>query len=217
MSNEFLINIPEINCFVEVFRSAIPKNLCHQMLSTLEEDCIKKYPIQIYGKTNLQARTNCLYANEEISKMEYSNTEIPSIPWKESIEHLRYLISNEEFIPNSCLVNGYIGENDYVGPHRDKGLHDGNNMVCTVSFGGTRRFLYEPYDGTLPHDKTKKIGLTSIETYLHEGDVVYMYGDTNIYFKHSIPKYRKRLDPYVFSPRYSCTFRLIKDSLKTGN
>lgn len=216
MEHEFLVHIPEINCFVEVFRNAIPKAKCEKILECVTEDCSHRYPIKVFDKIVEQPRCNCLYADDDISRMDYSNSSIPKQPWNDVMEDLRYLVSSETFHPNSCLVNGYIGLTDCVGLHRDKDLFDGNNFVCTVSIGGTRLFRFVPYTGKISDKMRIPEGVElpkKIETYLNEGDVVYMYGNTNYYFQHEIAKYRKTIDKYVFKPRYSCTFRVIEDGI----
>lgn len=204
MEKEILFEYPEINSFCEIWRRVIPSEDCKTIYDILERDCTMRYPITVYGRETVQPRTNCVYADEHISEMNYSTATIPAIPWDPKIRELRDLVSTSEFVPDSCLVNGYILEKDTVGLHRDKYLKDGNNVVCTVSFGGSRRFIFKPY---------KKIQcpieLPTFETILNEGDVVYFYGDTNVYFEHEIPKYRKTKDNFEFAPRYSATFRQI--------
>lgn len=214
MNHEFLVHIPEINCFVEIFRNAISKDKCDEIYKVVKTDCIRRYPIKVFNNISEQPRCNCLYADDDISRMDYSNSAIPRQPWNDVISELKYLVSSDTFHPNSCLVNGYIEIKDNVGAHRDKDLFDGNNFVCTVSIGGTRLFRFVPYDGKISDKMKIPDGIVlpkKIETYLNEGDVVYMYGNTNYYFKHEIPTYRKTIDKYEFKPRYSCTFRVIED------
>ena len=149
--------------------------------------------------------------------MDYSNSAIPSLGWREELEELRYLVSSDSFRPNSCLVNGYIDIEDRVGLHRDKDLFDGSNFVCTVSLGGTRRFIFRRWKGKIPESKKVPEGVEIpeiVETELNEGDVVYMYGNTNFYFEHEIAKYRKTKDSFEYAPRYSCTFRVIESGTK---
>lgn len=214
MEHEFLLNIPELNCYVEIFRNAIPKELCDKVLAIVEDDCAHRYPIRVWNNAVEQPRCNCLYADDNITQMDYSKSAIPAQPWKPEIEELRYLVSSDTFHPNSCLVNGYINIDDVVGAHRDKDLFDGNNFVCTVSLGGTRLFRYNRYKGTIPPNKKIPDDVVlpdRVDTYLNEGDVVYMHGNANFYFEHEVLKYRKTIDKYHFKPRYSCTFRVIEN------
>ena len=200
MSLEYIINLPEINCFVIIYRNVIKTE---EIFKVLERDCIVRHPITIFGKKLIQPRTNCLYANENIKEMKYSTATIQALPFPKVIEELKNTISISGFAPDSCLINGYLSELDNVGLHRDKNLKDGNDIVCTVSIGYSRKFRYVPY---------KKIScpieLKSYETILNNGDILYMYGATNTYFQHEILKYNKK-DPYEFGPRYSATFRKI--------
>lgn len=217
MHHEFLINIPELNCYVEVFRNAISDDICEKVLAVVEEDCNHRFPNRVWNKTVLQARCNCLYADEDITQMDYSNSAIPAMPWRPEIEELRHLISSDTFHPNSCLCNAYVNVDDVVPLHRDKDLFDGNNFVCTVSLGGTRVFRYERYKGVIPADKKIPDGLVlpdRVDTLLNQGDVVYMHGNANFYFEHEVRKFRKTLDKFPFKPRYSCTFRVIENGTK---
>ena len=223
MEPEIMIGIEELNCLVEIYRNVIDEDLCKRLYNTVKEDCITKYDISYFDRTTKQMstiqqpRTNCVYADENVTNMSYTTVKIPTLPWNNSITELKETISFEDFKPNSCLVNGYLSLNDHVGLHQDKELRDENNIVCTVSLGGSRCFKFVPFFGNLTNKEQKLLDkyleendeLSTYETYLNEGDVVYMYANTNRYFKHQILKYRKTKDPYSFKPRYSCTFRVI--------
>lgn len=103
-------------------------------------------------------------------------------------------------------MDGFIDESDNIGAHRDKQLN-GLNIVCSISFGGSRYIKFKPYK-----DEWKKLKLTepsSFEVKLNDGGTLYMFGNTNIYFTHEILSLRKK-DNCEFKPRYSATFREIK-------
>lgn len=206
LEKEIVFLYPEINSACEIWRSVFSPEKCKEIYDVLEQDCIVRHPITMYGKVYDQPRTNCVYSDPHITEMRYSTVTIETQPWNPLIQELRELISTAEFYPDSCLVNGYIKKEDRVSLHRDKYLQDGNNIVCTVSFGGSRRFVFKPY---------KKISCPvklpdSIEIVLNEGDVVYFYGDTNVYLEHEIPTYRSTMDTFPYAPRYSATFRQIQ-------
>lgn len=215
IKEEFLICIPELDCYVRVFRNAIPDDVCKKVLLAVQEDCIKRYPIKVFDNIVLQPRCNCLYS--DVAQMDYSNSAIPSLGWRDELIELKDLVSSDTFHPNSCLVNGYINVDDRVGLHRDKDLFDGSNFVCTVSLGGTRRFIFRRWKGKIPPSKLIPDDVhipEFVETELNEGDVVYMYGNTNFYFEHEIAKYRRTKDSFEYAPRYSCTFRVIECGTK---
>lgn len=139
--------------------------------------------------------------------MNYSSTSIPKLPWNQLVYQLMQDVSTPNFHPDSCLTNGYIKQDDKVGFHRDKQLNDTLSVVCTVSFGGTRYFKFKPYE-----KEWQKLGLklpSPFEIKLEEGDVLYMFGKTNIYFEHEILCLRIK-DNCEYIPRYSATFRQIR-------
>ncbi len=204
ISPEMLIDDEKTNCYCYVLRNIISEDLCLKLFNKFKKRCIKRHKITVYDKETITPRTQILYANEEINTMKYSNLELESRPWCDLTDKLKNIVSKlinythiEEFEPNSCLVNGYIEKTDMVGAHRDKNLKD--NIVCTVSIGGTRRFIFKPY---------KKDGV-SIETELHNGDVVFMTENTNKLYTHEIPKYRPTKDSWEYKIRYSATFRKL--------
>lgn len=214
---EMFLRYPEVDVYVFVYRNVIPKSLCKKLREELEVNCDHRYPNRVFNNIGMQARTNCVYADSDITQMDYSSTSIPSMPWSENMAELKYLISSETFNPNSCLVNGYLEPTDYVPLHRDKDLFDGNNTVCTVSIGGSRCFRYKKYKKDLPHQyqlKDDSFMSEEHETIVNEGDVCYMFGNANIYYEHEIRKYRKTKDPFPFDARFSCTFRYIKNGHK---
>ena len=202
---ESLINFPEINSYVVIYRNIVPPQECEILFKILERDCTIRYPITVYGRETIQPRTNCVYSDDGINEMKYSTATIKTIPWNNTVKSLRDSVSHDEFHPDSALINGYLNREDKVGFHRDKFLKDSNNTVCTVSIGGTRRFRFRPYKNiSCPVQLPDKI-----ETYLNNGDIVYMHGNTNIYFEHEIPSMRIN-ERFEFYPRYSVTFRQIK-------
>ncbi len=194
------------DCYCYIFRNVVDENLCERIFDKLLRKCTKRYAITVFNREGITPRTQLLYADDIIKEMNYSTVKIPAKPWTEDMSILRDFCKDlihythiSSFKPNSCLINGYIEETDMVGAHRDKGLKDGNDIVCTVSLGGTRRFVFRDH-------KTKAI---EADVLLNEGDVVFMCGDTNKEFTHEIPKYRKTMDKWEFKERFSATFREI--------
>lgn len=188
-----------------IFRSVVNNDLLKRLKKYFTKKCTKRYPITIHGNETITPRTQLLFADEGIDYMNYSTTQIPSKNWNDDLSELREVVKElatytrvGKFLPNSCLVNGYINPEDKVGAHRDKNLKDGNDIVCTVSIGGTRRFTFRKY-------KENKI-IHEIE--VHNGDVVFMMGDINTDYTHSIEAYRQK-DTFEFKPRFSATFRHI--------
>lgn len=207
--------IDEDGCYVYIFRDALPKREAKKLFELCEENVVEQLPIVVFGKEVLQPRYSKVYADENIEGQFYSGRTIPATKWPKIIKRLRdfiYLknesfgsVKNISFKPNACLINGYVTPEHNVGFHRDKELADKLQMVCTVSLGGSRRIVYQKYDN---HSE-------KVITYLHEGDILYMWGKTNIDWEHSISKPLKtdiKKDEKYSAPRYSCTFRVIQSS-----
>lgn len=182
-------------CFCVVIRKAIPSILTSQLFEECKRDCILQITNTTFT-TYLQPRLNCVYADYGITKMKYSRTEVPTIPWTPLMERLRNYVSRDGFHSNAALVNGYIKDTHRVDYHEDKDLKDGRDIVATVSLGGSRLFsFFRNIDSFL---------LPPI--WLHDGDLVFFYQNTNKYYKHAI------IAPFYGTdsrPRYSVTFRVI--------
>lgn len=196
---EWILNDDTNGWYCCVLREALSFDDTYLLYSVCQRDCINRYPNTLWGKTYLQPRVQCVYSDSSVTGQTYSNQRIQSIPWTPLISRVKTFITRDGFIPNSCLVNGYVdGKNDYVSWHRDKEMRDGRNMVCTVSLGGSRTFVFRKYS-----DNTVKV-----KTTLNNSDIVYFWGNTNRDWEHSIPKPLKNEDS---NPRYSLTFRTIDE------
>jgi alkylated DNA repair dioxygenase AlkB len=196
---EWILNDQQNQWFCCILRKSISLYDTQLIYNVCQRDCTIRYENSRFGKVYLQPRTQCVYADHTVSSQKYSNANIPSIPWNPLILRVKNFITKDGFFPNSCLINGYVnGREDYVSWHRDKEMRDGRNMVCTVSIGGTRKFVFRKY---------KDEGV-KVETFLNNGDIVYFWGNTNRDWEHSIPKPLVAEDS---NPRYSLTFRKIDE------
>lgn len=201
ISHSFILNEENSKCFL--FKKAISEEITSRVFKKLLKRCTIRYPIKVYDKETITPRTQLLFADSDIKEMKYSSVTIPSIKWKEYIEEIKEMVIelasriNLSFSPNSCLVNGYILKTDCVGAHRDRIMKDSENIVCTVSVGGSRDFIFKNYS-------TKEL---ISKTILENGDVVFMTQNTNLTTTHEISKYK--LSNGEFKERFSLTFREI--------
>lgn len=193
---EWIINDSDKNCYAIVIRSAIPSTITNELFKECERDCRLQINNTIANKTYPQPRLNCVYSDGDISKMKYSGTQINTIPWSPLMLLVKNYVTRDGFSPNSCLVNGYLNDKHYVDYHRDKDLRDGRNIVATISLGGTRIFSF---------CEIKTLNLLP-PVFLNDGDLVFFYGSTNDYYKHSIIKTPHFKD---VKTRYSLTYRII--------
>jgi alkylated DNA repair dioxygenase AlkB len=153
----------------------------------------------MFGKTMMQPRFSCVFANDGIIGQRYSGQMVPALPWTDLMREMRDQVINDGFNPTACLINGYCDVSHYVSYHRDKNLNDGRNTVATISIGGSRTFAFRRYDN---HEMRAS-------TILNSGDIVYFWGRTNEIYEHSILKPKKG---ELCNVRYSLTFRVIDDN-----
>ena len=191
--SEVLINSE--GCLVEIYRSCIDLNAQYMLYNICSNECVDRTSIVVWGKETIQPRCTKVYGDSNVKGFFYSNKIQRVDPWNPYIEELRNWISTPNFIPNTCLVNGYTKPDDVVGFHSDKGMLDINQTVVTISVGASRRFEYRRKD-----DHKNKIS-----TVLNSGDMVKMTGNTNRIWDHSILPARVKDDR---NPRYSLTFRV---------
>lgn len=193
---EWIIHRPEIGAYCVVIRNAIPKWMTSQLFLECQRDCVLQLKNTVFNNTYLQPRLNCVYSDPKITKQKYSNTEVPTIPWTSLMNDLRNYVARDGFNPNAALVNGYINPDHRVDYHRDRELRDGRDIVATVSLGGSRVFSFIEISNEQ----------LSPPIWLHDGDLVFFYDNTNTHYKHSIIKPLHGTDS---RPRYSVTFRVI--------
>ena len=94
---------------------------------------------------------------------------------------------------NSCLINKYSDENDFISPHQDTHLSFGMYpTIIGISVGDTRTL------------KLKRVNrkIDNININLQHGSVFILAGSTNKYFTHEIEKSKEKKNN-----RYSLTFR----------
>jgi len=216
-SSEWLIYEPDRNCYCVIYRNAIPYEYSCELYNKCVSECTEQIlrphrfnteakvvqsingPINVPKGFLLQPRTNIAYANDDITGHTYSGQTLQTNPWPMCMKILRDFVSQFKPKFNSCLVNGYLINDHYVDYHRDAELNDEDNTVATVSLGVSRKFRFREYGN--------KSTIPKYETILNNRDIVYFYGNTNLYYEHMICKAKKN---DIVSPRYSVTFRIIK-------
>jgi alkylated DNA repair dioxygenase AlkB len=98
---------------------------------------------------------------------------------------------------NAVLLNAYRSGADGMGWHRDNEPElGGQPVIASVSLGAVRRFSIRTYG-------EKKRWDISLEP----GSLLWMYGESQTIFEHSVPKTAKQVEP-----RINLTFRLVYQS-----
>ena len=163
--------------------------------SLLNKVSWRQEAIFLFGKEIMQPRLTAWYGDYGKSYSYSGITMQPDI-WihpliiiKERIEK----IAGIQF--TSALLNQYRDQNDSVGWHRDNETELGKNPVIgSVSFGATRKFVFQ-------HCLEKDLK-ASVE--LCNGSFLLMRGQTQHFWRHSIPKLRAQVEA-----RINITFRVI--------
>lgn len=107
---------------------------------------------------------------------------------------------------NSCLVNLYNDQTQMVPPHSDdEPIFGMNPVIASLSFGATRRFVFEPKP---PVHSLKGYNMKSIKSRyvfeLGDGDLIVMRGPTQRFWNHSVPR-----ENFPCGPRINLTFRNV--------
>jgi alkylated DNA repair dioxygenase AlkB len=167
-----------------------------QMWSDLEKLPMEQHTWQMYGNSGLKPRFEYACGDDGIDYHSYSNgkSKIKINPWVSSILKCRDRVERESsVIFNSSLINRYDTEKHHLLPHQDREAMGRNNEVVTISVGQSRRCRF--YN----HDKRFQF-----EVWLHDGDLLLMYGNVQKILLHEIPS-----EKFECGRRYSVTFRLL--------
>lgn len=149
----------------------------------------------IFGKHITTKRKVAWYADKPYA-YGYSKIVRKAHLWTDLLLELKQIVEQctGEYY-NSCLLNLYHNGSEGMAWHSDneKELCKGGS-IASLSFGATRKFV-------LKHNKTKE----KVVFNLFEGELLEMKGETQSYWKHTIPKTK-----VVHSPRINLTFRQMK-------
>ncbi|MDQ8043130.1 MAG: alpha-ketoglutarate-dependent dioxygenase AlkB [Solirubrobacteraceae bacterium] len=117
-------------------------------------------------------------------------------PWPAPVATLRDRLAEEAGHPfNYAIVNWYRDGTDFVGWHPDKiDLHVPDTSIAILSLGAPRPLRFRAIADGAP----------LAEFTLASGSVLWMAGELQRHYEHSVPK-----DPAITSPRFSITFRNI--------
>ena len=134
----------------------------------------------------------------------YSNRELLPRPWPTSLANIRdalhHLLAHHEIQTqhglNHCLLNYYRSGTDSMGWHRDNEPELGRHpVVVSLSLGEPRRFR-------LKSRVSKAISPLTFD--LGHGDLLVMYGTTQVYWEHALVKTKK-----IVGGRMNLTFRSV--------
>ncbi|MCS5566280.1 MAG: alpha-ketoglutarate-dependent dioxygenase AlkB [Methylococcales bacterium] len=151
--------------------------------------------IRIYGKTVRSPRLVCWYGHQG-AIYTYSGIVHHPLPWHPLLTDLRIRLeetTGQNF--NSVLCNFYRDGNDAMGWHADSEKELGPRpYLASLSIGETRVFRVH-------HIKTG----TRHSINLENGDLIIMCGEFQRYWRHSVPRSKKTIQP-----RINLSFRRIQ-------
>ena len=154
--------------------------------------------IKLFGKVYKQPRLTALYGDNN-KPYSYSNITMFPNQWSPTLLGIKQDIEgicDQKF--TSVLLNLYRDGTDSNGWHSDDEKELGKHpFIASVSFGAKRSFQFKH-----KLDKSLKFKLE-----LEHGSLLLMGGPTQEFWKHQIPKTKRKIDP-----RINLTFRHIKDS-----
>lgn len=155
--------------------------------------------ITLFGKTYRQPRLLAWYGDPDAVYV-YSGRRQQPLPWHPGLAALRERLAElcgASF--NSVLANLYRDHRDSMGLHADDEPSLGPRpVIASLSLGETRLFR-------LRHRHRRD--LKPVRLPLESGSLLVMSGDTQMNWKHEIPKERRPC-----GPRINLTFRQIHSS-----
>lgn len=180
---------------LDLFESQEDKKYLFDMCKGLDW---KSHTIKIKGKEIPVPRLIAWYGDVNYK---YSGITHYAKPMPDFIDYVKKVLEklcseklNKKVLFNSVLLNLYRNGSDSISFHSDDERElDEEAVIASVSLGATRKFIF----------KNKEDGKQKEEYLLTDGHCLVMYGNTQKYWLHGIPK-----EPEVQQERINLTFRL---------
>lgn len=165
-----------------------------------------RHPLKLFGKTVYEKRWSqswgysYAYSGSVSVGKPIAESSMVGLLVDKANELTSGVISDDPTPYNMCLQNWYQPE-DTIGLHADdeKSLRP-EYPIFSLSWGGTRRFLFRP------RNKNLKV----VEIYLKDGDLLVMGGTCQQTHRHEVPKRRVTMDPET-AQRVNWTIRAFRD------
>lgn len=152
----------------------------------------KNDEVIIFGKLIKTSRKVAWYASSDI-EYTYSNISKKALPFTPELLSLKQIVEHKTGETyNACLLNLYQNGNEGMGWHSDdEKTLEPLASIASLSFGADRKF-------SLKHQQNKQM----VSVILENGSLLEMKNETQLFWKHSLPKTTK-----VIGPRINLTFR----------
>lgn len=152
----------------------------------------KNDEVIIFGKLIKTNRKVAWYATSNF-EYTYSNISKKALPFTPALLRLKQIVeqkTGETY--NACLLNLYKNGSEGMGWHSDdEKTLEPLASIASLSFGADRKF-------SLKHKQNKQ----TVSVILENGSLLEMKNETQLFWKHALPKTTK-----VLTPRINLTFR----------
>jgi alkylated DNA repair dioxygenase AlkB len=152
----------------------------------------KNDEVLIFGKLIITNRKVAWYATSNIDYT-YSNISKKALPFTPVLLSLKQIVeqkTGETY--NACLLNLYQNGSEGMGWHSDDEKElEPMASIASLSLGAERKF-------SLKHKQNKQ----TVSVILENGSLLEMKNETQLFWKHALPKTTK-----VLGPRINLTFR----------
>ncbi|MCF8429053.1 MAG: alpha-ketoglutarate-dependent dioxygenase AlkB [Bacteroidia bacterium] len=152
----------------------------------------KNDEVLIFGKLIITNRKVAWYATSNLDYT-YSNISKKALPFTPALLSLKQTIeqkTGETY--NACLLNLYQNGSEGMGWHSDDEKElEPLASIASLSLGADRKF-------SLKHKQNKQ----TVSVILENGSLLEMKNETQLFWKHALPKTTK-----VLGPRINLTFR----------
>jgi len=192
--DEFKISMPDADVYY--IPELIDIDTSNQWFTDLADLSTWYRPtLKVYGKSVLQSREIAAYAPDYEFEHKYSGTTIDiRTEYPPVLSSIQNMVESKLGVRfNHVMLNKYDSGDVYIGLHAD---NVENRVIATVSLGAERTFIMR--HRTLKGEK----GLYKWK--LENGSMFVMQGDTQLFWKHEIPK-----EPKIKEGRISLTFRQL--------
>lgn len=156
--------------------------------------------IRMFGRWVDSPRLSCWIGDAGTGYV-YSGARFEPRPWPEALAALRPRIDQAAGVAmNSVLANLYRDGRDAMGWHSDDEPELGPwPVIASLSLGGSRRFVF----------RHRRAPERKFELALEHGSLLLMAGDTQVDWKHALPRTARPVPP-----RINLTFRRILSRLR---
>jgi len=159
---------------------------------------------KIYGKTIITKRQIAWFADAGLDYNYSGINRVADGGWNEKVLVIKQRLEvTTGYRYNSCLLNFYPTGGEGMAFHSDDQNHlEPNSAVAIISFGAERFLKFRPNPKL---NSVIKAEMSDSKVLLQKGSLVLMFGETQKFWQHEIPKMAA-----IQTPRISLTFRLMK-------